>query len=353
MDMDLNNKTLTIKDIALHTGLSKGTVDRVLHNRGEVSKKSYEKVMAYIQESGYKPNVHASLLASGQSRTIAVLLPYHETGSFWDLTEEGLKVAEENVHGMGVLVRRFGYDQFDIDAFRQACNEVVDSHPDGVVVAPMFRAETSLLTHRLRDAGIPYVFIDHKLEEEGYMAYFGMPMYQSGYLCGALLTNGQSVDEVVMIRIRRDKNQLSDPTVNRRAGFMDYMHENFPETQIHNLFIDPKDSEANLQTLETFFADHPQVRYIVMFNSRIHLVVNFLEQHPERRWRVVGFDNLALNNEALKHGTVTLLIAQRPDEQIRLAVHALADKILFKKDPVRRDHYMPMDILTRFNIDYY
>ena len=39
----------TIMDIARLSGLSKGTVDRVLHNRGEVSKKSYDKVMALIK----------------------------------------------------------------------------------------------------------------------------------------------------------------------------------------------------------------------------------------------------------------------------------------------------------------
>ena len=44
---------VTINDIARLTGLSKGTVDRVLHNRGEVSRKSYLKVMDIIKELGY------------------------------------------------------------------------------------------------------------------------------------------------------------------------------------------------------------------------------------------------------------------------------------------------------------
>ena len=48
----MENK-VTINDIARLTGLSKGTVDRVLHKRGEVSKKSYEKVMKVIEELGY------------------------------------------------------------------------------------------------------------------------------------------------------------------------------------------------------------------------------------------------------------------------------------------------------------
>ena len=39
------NEKITINDIARRTGLSKGTVDRVLHHRCEVSRKSYERVM--------------------------------------------------------------------------------------------------------------------------------------------------------------------------------------------------------------------------------------------------------------------------------------------------------------------
>ena len=40
--MSGKKRLMTIKDIALQTGLSKGTVDRVLHNRGEASEQNYE-----------------------------------------------------------------------------------------------------------------------------------------------------------------------------------------------------------------------------------------------------------------------------------------------------------------------
>ncbi len=351
--MTEKKRTMTIKDIALHTGLSKGTVDRVLHNRGEVSRKSYDKVMKYIEESGYTPNVHASLLASRMDRQIAVLLPHQEPGSFWELSLGGLEKAEENLMGLGVTVRQFGYDQYDIDSFREACRSVLDSKADGVVIAPMFRGETAVLTEQLRRDAVPYVFVDSKLEEDGYMAYFGMPMYHSGFLCGDLLADGNPVDEVLIVRVQRDKNRKSDPTVNRRAGFLDYMLENNPDCRIENLFINPNDPAANEMALEAYFKAHPGTRHIVMFNSRIHLITGFLEKNGLQDCRVIGFDNLALNKAALKRGTVSMLIAQRPEEQVAMAVQALADKILFKKDPVHRDHYMPMDILTRFNVDYY
>ena len=86
---------VTINDIARLTGLSKGTVDRVLHNRGEVSRKSYEKVMAVIREKGYEPNLYASLLANKKKRLIAIVLPHPEPGSYWDLATSGIQKGAE------------------------------------------------------------------------------------------------------------------------------------------------------------------------------------------------------------------------------------------------------------------
>ena len=48
-------KQHTIKDIAKLAGVSKGTVDRVIHKRGKVSTKSYDKVVAILDKINYKP----------------------------------------------------------------------------------------------------------------------------------------------------------------------------------------------------------------------------------------------------------------------------------------------------------
>ena len=345
---------ITIKDIARQTGLSKGTVDRVLHNREGVSKKSYEKVMKAIRDAGYKPNVYASLLAQHKDVVIAVILPECIPGEFWSLAEAGLERARENARTLGASVVRVSYGQYDIDSFREACEKALALKPAGVVIAPMFRNETMLFTLRLQEKGIPYVYIDSKLEEDGYLAYFGMPMYKSGYLAADLLTQSQPVGEVAIVRILRDKQHQSDPTVNRRAGFMDYMMEHYPDCKIHSLFIYPENAGETAFALAQFVTDHPDVRHIVTFNSRIYLLVPFMERlNTAGKARVVGFDNLASNVAALQKGYVSVLIAQHPDEQAALAVQALIDKVVFKKIPAHRDNYMHMDILTRYNVEYY
>ncbi|MCR5519850.1 MAG: substrate-binding domain-containing protein [Bacteroidales bacterium] len=350
--MDKTQK-ITIKDIARQTGLSKGTVDRVLHNREGVSKKSYAKVMKVIKDLGYEPNIYASLLAKHTERVIAVILPRCKSGEFWELSDPGIERGKEFAHNLGINVRRFNYDQYDENSFRRACNEALAMDPAGVVLPPMFRNETMIFVDKLRDRDIPHVYVDTKLETNGYLAYFGMPIYQSGYLCASILTDDTPTNEVAVIRIQRDKHGQSDPTINRREGFNDYIAEHFPNCRIHNVFINPNRPEEIDGILEEFFRSNPRVSQIAMFNSRIYLITPFLERHPEKKYRVVGFDNLAANLSALRSGMVTSLIAQRPDEQFYGAIKALTDFIVFGKVPSIRDNFMPMDILTRYNAEYY
>ena len=201
------NEKITINDIARRTGLSKGTVDRVLHNRGEVSRKSYERVMEVIRELGYEPNVYASLLAKGKKHLVAVLIPASEPGSFWELAASGIGRGVDPVTAAGVEAVPFPYDQYDIESFRAACAKVLEAQPSGVVLAPLFQGETESFTRQLAERGIPYCFIDSRPDSNGYLAYFGMPLYKSGYLCADQLTRGQNICGALIVRIRRDRYQ--------------------------------------------------------------------------------------------------------------------------------------------------
>ena len=51
----MEDQNYTIKDIARMAGVSAGTVDRVLHNRGDVSPKSKAKVQKVLDEIHYQP----------------------------------------------------------------------------------------------------------------------------------------------------------------------------------------------------------------------------------------------------------------------------------------------------------
>ena len=345
---------VTINDVAKAAGVSKGTVDRVLHNRGEVSAKSKEIVLKVIEELGFKPNIYASLLASQKNVKIQCIIPEYFTGEFWSLTDKGIQDASELVSRYGVIIEPVKYDQYDLESFKAVCEKVLSDPPAGVVIAPMFGDETLKFVKELSDRNVPYVYIDSKLDDEDYFAYFGMPMYQSGFLCADVLTDGRNVPEkVFIVRIARDKKGLSDPTLMRRKGFKDYMAENYPATEIVNVFIDPKDRAAMDASLDEVFSDYNGEKYIVMFNSRVHLVADYIRRRGLKDCRVVGFDVLEKNMNALKDGSVQLLIAQHTDSQTVAAVSAIVDYILLGKPVAKKDNFTQMDILNRYNCDYY
>lgn len=359
--MEENKGKITLKDVARLAGVSRGTVDRVIHNRGDVSTQSYKDVMRVIRDLGYEPNIFASILAQDKSRTVAVLLPGARSGEYWDMAARGAALAADYARTFHVRIVTFTYDLFDVGSFRKACAELLALPPSAVVLAPVFRNETLLLTASLHEKGIPFSYVDSKLDGDAYLTFFGMPMYKSGYLCAELLFDSiSSVPaaaasmKAAIIRIMDDRNRTVDPTAVRRAAFLAYMAENYPEVKILSVFINPRDPQGISATLSAFFAAHPGITHVVMFNSRVHLITAWLDSLPaEVRPRAIGFDNLDANLDALRRGMLKYLITQHTDEQMRLAVNSLVDYLVMNKEPGRRDNYMHMDILSRNNVDDY
>ena len=95
------------------------------------------------------------------------------------------------------------------------------------------------------------------------------------------------------------------------------------------------------------------MKLVVMMSSRIHLIGRYLADHPIAGGRVIGFDNLEKNIALLQEGLINILITQRTENQSRYAVISLADRLLIGRMPARRDNYMHMDILTRYNQENY
>ncbi len=66
----------TLKDVARESGLTVGTVSRVLNNRGYISDKAREKVDAAMKKLNYRPNEVARSLSKSSTNTIGVIVPH-------------------------------------------------------------------------------------------------------------------------------------------------------------------------------------------------------------------------------------------------------------------------------------
>ena len=100
----MEDQNYTIKDIARMAGVSAGTVDRVLHNRGDVSSKSKAKVQKVLDEIHYQPNVFAIGLAAKKKYTFICLIPYYIEHDYWHSVVSGIERARQELRPFNVSV---------------------------------------------------------------------------------------------------------------------------------------------------------------------------------------------------------------------------------------------------------
>jgi LacI family transcriptional regulator len=347
-------KAYRIKDIANLSGVSTGTVDRILHKRGKVSAEAREKVEKVLREIDYQPNLIARSLALKKKYNFIVLTPQPARGEYWDKLAEGVNKAELELFAYNVTVTRMYFDQYDKSSFDALFPLIAEADCQGVVIATLFRESAVELTAILDGLNVPYVLIDAYIEHTHCIAYYGTHSYDSGYIAGRLLSEQIAPDDDIAVFYFNRKGEHKSTQVSRREeGFYDYLKQHNHRGRIHPVKIYAGEDTANEGLLTSFFGMNPQVRSGIIFNSRACLLGKYLEKLGiAKDFRLIGYDVLGENIRFLRNGLITHLIAQRPEVQGLNAVKALFRHLVMKED-VELINYMPVDILMKENISYY
>ena len=69
------SKNITIADVAEALGVSKTTVSRAISGKGRIGEATRNRVLAYIEENDYKPNVIAKSLAQSKTFNLGIVMP--------------------------------------------------------------------------------------------------------------------------------------------------------------------------------------------------------------------------------------------------------------------------------------
>lgn len=338
-------------------GVSAGTVDRVLHNRGRVSKDALKKVKDAIQELGYQPNLIARSLASKKAFRIVTLIPSFRPGEYWSEVNRGIDRVEREFSDYHLQIERKFFNQYNKTSFDALIKEIKSEEYRGVIIATLFKESTFLLTRRLDKKAIPYVFIDSYIDNTNCIAYYGTDSYKSGYIGGRLLFESINPDDnIVLFRIISRGSIESTQVSMRENGFRDYLAQSAYRGNIYPLRLSTEKPEHNRRMLDRFFkraaSEERPVRAGIIFNSRVHVPAQYFQENKRNDFFLIGYDAIEANTDLLKKGIVTHLIAQRPEVQGYNSVKALFHYLALGQT-VERVNYMPIDILIKENIDYY
>jgi LacI family transcriptional regulator len=345
-------KNIRIKDIAKLAGVSVGTVDRVLHNRGRVSEEALKKVTSVMEQIDYKPNLIARTLGTNKSYHIAALLPDPKQDPYWSQANTGIMQSQMEWDQYGVRIELFLFDLLDKDSFQRTAKKVYEANPDAILVAPIFYHEALPVFELFHASGTPYVLFNTNIPEAKPLTFIGQNLYQSGRVGAELMHLGQhQAGNLAVLHIDEDIHD-SVHLLEKERGFRSYFKEKGRmDFHIVDFSLNFKDPNFN-DRLKSLLAD-PALKGVFISTSRgTAVAASILEKQGKNNIRVVGYDMLEENLHYLRTGVIDFLINQNPKRQASLGISHLVNYLMFKKNAPDTDLF-PLEVITQQNIDSY
>lgn len=140
----------TIKQIAEITNVSRGTIDRVLNNRGGVSPETEKKVRAAMEALNYLPNKAAQNLAVRRKKLKFgfILISPNNYNPFFADVEKGIRKKALELEEFGVTVDIRFTPINEINKQLELLDDFVANEYNGIVITAYNTAE---IAHKIQE----------------------------------------------------------------------------------------------------------------------------------------------------------------------------------------------------------
>jgi DNA-binding LacI/PurR family transcriptional regulator len=155
----MKNEKVTSLDVAKLAGVSQSAVSRYFTPGTSVSKKTADKVKKAADELGYRPNIIARSLITGQSRIIGLVVAYLENYFYPEVVERLSKALQDQGYHVLVFISSLAAENVD-----QITQEILDYQVDGIVLASANMS--SELATRCHASGVPIVLFNRLQDDE-------------------------------------------------------------------------------------------------------------------------------------------------------------------------------------------
>lgn len=309
---------VTIKTIAEQLGLSIATVSRALKDSHEISSATRERVKQAALELGYQPNVNASGLRAGSSKTIAVMVPEVENHFFSQVISGIESVARANAYH--VLIYLTHEDPVKEEEFVQLLR---NGRADGLLISVTHNPNGYAHLNRLTAAGFPLVLFDRLLEDAD------VP---------AVATNNEAVSfEATNLLLQCGAEKIAflglDPnlyiTKTRLAGYLNALKKNKPGAQ-PLIFTGTGQYAKDQEGLQHFLDKYQPDALLGAAESMALLLYEICRQKNYRipeDYQLISFTNLG----AVTYLNPSLTAIVQPAFQIGKEAAELLFKVIKKK----------------------
>jgi ribose transport system substrate-binding protein len=218
----------------------------------------------------------------------------------------------------------------------QIVEGMIAQHVDALAISATDERALAAVVSRAISSGIPVTVFDSGVNVQNYTSFIATDNYGAGCTAArklAALTGNNSKVGIVMHK------PGGTSTVLREQGFEDTMKKEFPGMTIAAKQFGMSDPARSRTAAENILTAHPDLAGIFSSSepSSLGAIQAIRSRGLSGKIRLVTFDFSTTHVEALRDGTIDVMIVQDPFRIGYEAVHSLAEKLAGRTPEKRMD----------------
>lgn len=314
---------VTIKQIAELANVSRGTVDKVLNNRGGVKEATREKVLRIAKELNYHPNLLGKALVQSKTPSKFGVILTADYNPFIQEIMAGIQRAQNEFEPFGIEIITKMLTTLEPAEQLSIINDLVNQNVNGMAVFPIDDPQIITRVNQLAENNTAIVTFNSKVPDINSLCFVGQNHHNGGRTAAELLYKLLRKElKVGVIVSSRNLSCHKD----RLQGFMERMEENaFPVAIVDVQENQDHKEDAFRITLE-YCNKYPDLDAIYITGGGVAGVGSALDiANRKGTVRVICHDLTPDSRELLKSNVVDFVLDQNPEEQGYQIIKVLFD----------------------------
>ncbi len=339
---------VTIQQIADKAGVSRGTVDRALNNRGRINPEVADQIRQIAEEMGYAPKNRKRSISSKGKLRIGVVTQLARS-SFMLEVNRGIRQAAEELaeKGIALLVR----EGLSVDEEEQldAIDALVREGIHGLAVMPVDCESIRMkLNWLIEEKKIPVVTFNSDIVGTKRSCYVGMDNRKSGRTAAGLLGMLTGGTGKILVITGVFSNHVNNERVD---GFVEELKNSFPDLELAGVQGSFDDRDEVERIVVNTLLNVPGINGIFAASGGQEGIARAYEKLKlERRPFTVIYDLTPNNRNALADDVADFLIDQEAYVQGYQPPLILADLLQKGKKVEEEFQYTDINIKTKYNV---
>ncbi|MGL6199061.1 MAG: LacI family DNA-binding transcriptional regulator [Lachnospiraceae bacterium] len=341
--------SITFKQLAEICGVSRATVDRVIHNRGKVAPEVEQRIRKAAEQYGFQPNQVGKALARAANPVKIGVLVHLSWIDFFQELLAGIYAGQKEVHALGGEVIIKEQRDFDAEGQIRLLDEMLAEGVNGIALPP---AQSGRLCDRLNElsrSGIQIVTYNTELEGLNKLCHVGADNVQGGRISAFLmdlLLRGKG-GKVLLISGHRTQQS----NYQREEGFRMECASCFPNIEVAAVKMNADEEKKAYDITMEAIREIPDLEGIYMISNGVEGLGRALEDSGKAgKIQVVACDLVPVVRKYMEKGVIQFVIDQDTLSQGSMPSKILFDYLFSNKKPTSDRIIGQFVIKTQYNM---